>query len=119
MEAGSSVAVVDFVAGAQRAAGKITKEALDQQFKTAQDQRDRAEELMKMVETEKQRIAEVTKGKKRVAAVAEERGRQAGKPLSGCRIAVPGRPALGLAGSQYGPVGTRPVAHMARSGPGR
>ena len=78
------MAVEDFVAGAQRAADKITKEALEQTIKAAQDQIREAQDTMQMVETEQQRIAELAKqdmkGKKKVAAVAAETGRKAGKP---------------------------------------
>ena len=84
VEAGSPVAVEDFVAGAQRAADKITKDKLEQGIKAARDQMREAQDTMQMVETEQQRIAELEKqdrkGKKRVAGVAAERGGKAGKP---------------------------------------
>ena len=48
VEAGSPVSVEDFVAGVQRAADKITKDAFDQQFTAAQDQMKAAQELMNM-----------------------------------------------------------------------
>ena len=76
---GSPVAVGDFVAEAQKVANSITAEALDQQIKTAQASRDKAEEWMKMLETETQR-SEVAKGRKRAAAVAVGRGGKAGQP---------------------------------------
>ena len=77
---GSPVAVEDLVVEVQRVVNTISAEALDQQIKTAQDSRDKAEELMKMLETEKQRSAEIAKGKKRAAEVAVERGGKSGKP---------------------------------------
>ena len=76
---GSPVAVGDLVAEAQRVANSITAEALYERIKSAQDNRDKAEELMKLLETEKQR-SEVAKGKKRTAEVAVERGGKSGKP---------------------------------------
>ena len=52
-----------------------------------------AQELMNMVETEKQRIAEVAKqamkGKKRVTGVTAERGGKAGKPTRKGQIILP------------------------------
>ena len=78
------MAVEDFVAGAQRAADKITKEALEQTIKAVQDQMREVQDTMQMVETEQQRIAELAKqdmkGEKRVAGVTVERGWKAGKP---------------------------------------
>ena len=88
VEAGSQMAVQDLVTGAHEVADKITEEALKQRSKAVQDQMDKLmnqhKEGMAMLETEKQRIAEMakqdTKGTKRGTVVAGERGGKAGKP---------------------------------------
>ena len=78
------MAVPDFVTGVQGVTDAITRESLEKRFKAVQDQMDQQKEQMVMLEREKQRIAEMakqdTKGEKRAAAVAVERGGKAGKP---------------------------------------
>ena len=78
------MAVQDLVTGAHEVADTITRESLEKRFKAVQDQMDQHKEGMVMLEREKQRIAEMakqdTKGEKRAAAVAVERGGKAGKP---------------------------------------
>ena len=79
--------VETFVAEAQRVAHTITNKALDQQYAAAQEQKQenlaqvkKMEELMLMVQSQQQNIAEVAKGKKRAAGDAAERDGKAGKP---------------------------------------
>jgi hypothetical protein len=81
---GSTVAVETFVADAQEVAHSITNDALDERFaeaqEQAQEQAKKMEDLMMMIQSQRQNNAEPAKGTKRAAGGAAVRDGKAGKP---------------------------------------